>query len=276
EATSGRLRWRKSGLAQMVYQVAYSPDGRHLVSAGGTWAHPGKGELQVWDAATGETVRRFPVVEAAPILAIAFSPDGRHLATSGLDNTVRVWDFAGGHEIHPSVYQVARRSMTFSPDGRFLVSGGDDGVRVQQSAGGTEVRHFPRLGALPAFSPDGKRMATAAANQVKVWDVSRLETAGEAGPLLVQSFSGHEGDILSLAFHPDGQAVASTGTDGTVRLWDLSGRQETVVFRGHEGRVAAAGFQPGGRCLATGGPQPGDVKGWGLTRAGGSTEARSF
>src|SRR5262249_45265340 len=124
--------------------------------------------------------------------------------------------------------------------------------------------------------------AAAEGHQLKVWDVSRLGAASATplpegtGLALVQSFSGHEGNILSVAFHPDGQSIATTGTDGTVRLWGAGNQQEQVVYRGHEGRVAAVAFHPDGRCLATGGQQPGDVKVWDLTRPVEFTQAVSL
>jgi WD40 repeat protein len=274
DAASGALRWRAAGLPRMAYEVAYSPDGRLLATAGGTWAHPGHGELLLWDAATGKLLRRFPEKEASPLLSVAFSPDGKRLAAGALGGTLRVWDLEGG-EVYHTTHRERVRRVAFSGDGRLLMAGHDSEVCWHDAACGKVRWRWTGLGHAPALSPDGRRLATLEANHVRIWDVSRLGAAGDA-PALVQSFSGHEGDILSAAFHPDGQTIATTGADGTVRLWGVTNPQEQAVYRGHEGRVVAIAFHPDGRRLATGGRQPGDVKVWDLTRPVEYTEAVNF
>ncbi|MEU4766392.1 hypothetical protein AB0H12_24355 [Actinosynnema sp. NPDC023794] len=66
--------------------------------------------------------------------------------------------------------------------------------------------------------------------------------------------AGHSRQVASLAFGPDGHALASGAMDGTVRLWDVSGQlRANQPLTGHVGPVYAAAFSPDGRTLATGG-----------------------
>ena len=63
---------------------------------------------------------------------------------------------------------------------------------------------------------------------------------------------GHEKAVICLAFHPDGNRMASGGTDGTVRVWDLASRRAIQVIRGTGGPIHAVAFSPDGRWLASG------------------------
>ncbi len=64
---------------------------------------------------------------------------------------------------------------------------------------------------------------------------------------------GHTGSVLSVAFSPDGQMLASGSLDDTIILWDVAtGRPIGQPLTGHTYRVLSVAFSPDGQMLASG------------------------
>jgi len=239
------------GHSAIVAQVAFTPDGGHLVS----FSHDKT--IRIWDVFTGEALRvlRPPIGPGRQgmLYAGALSPDGQRVAAGGLvvpkgaQSNIYVISLASGQIERVLVgHTSAVFALAFSPDGSLLASGGgtDKTARIWDVQTG-ECRHVllghQEVVADVAFSPDGQSLATACRDgSARIWSVATGQTTAV--------LAGHRDDVASVAWSPDGRTVATGSDDGSIRLWSPEGTFQTShAQRG--GKVVSLAFSADGRRL---------------------------
>jgi WD40 repeat protein len=202
------------GHADWVNSVAYSRDGKWLVTAGRDKT------VRVWDAGTGKEVL---------VLGEPPRKDNKEKKPPAKKEEKKE---------SPKAYPTNVKDAVFSPDaGKVAATTGRwskekkewvGEVRISDVKGGDKLASFLGHGAeieRVAYSPDGKLLATGSEDGTAVlWDVA----AGKEKFVL----KGHAGPVLDVAFNKDGTRLATAGSDKTVRLWDVATGKEVMADKG--------------------------------------------
>jgi WD40 repeat protein len=142
-----------------VYALAYTPDGKRLVSAGADRT------VKVWNPATGE--RLYTMSEALDGLnALAVDPSGKFVAAGGLDKTIRIWELGEKSATLRSTliaHEDAILKLAYSRDGKVLISAAADRtLRAFAVSDLTGIEDYPTQSdwvmSLDS-APDGKHFA---------------------------------------------------------------------------------------------------------------------
>jgi WD40 repeat protein len=258
---AGKRWYTLTGHSDWVTCVAFSPDGRTLASSSRDKT------IQIWDLNKGKWWYAL-TGHADRVSAVAFSPNSEILASSSRDKTVQLWNLNKGKWMSTLTgHTDGVQAVAFSADGKFLASGSrDKTVRLWDWQAGKSICTLADHGdwvRSTVFDPNslagqtpplvrggvgfilasGSRDGTA-----KLWRVD-----GEGRGTLLRSMKDNSGDVLCLAFSPDGKVLASGSRDGTIYLWDAEGGGLLEILSGHNAEVLSVAFSTDGESLASGG-----------------------
>lgn len=196
-------------------QLNFTPDGRYIISAGGT-------NPKIVNAADGSLIRALTGSNPSNYDANFIAPDGSFFV-SGSSNNVLLRDINSGNTTRTLVGHNAWVSAcTVSNDSRQVISASEDNtVRIWDAATGNVIRNFSTLVNGVSYrinsiiiSPDNGYIAGIAGSRILVWSYS-------TGQLIGNWLSGAALDLQSLSYSPDSRLLATGSLDGKVYVWNV-------------------------------------------------------
>lgn len=168
------------------------------------------------------------------VYGVAASPDEQILASGGNDRQLRFWDAASGAPADPiqvdSGHREPIRGLAWSRDDVLFSVSNDDRLLSRR----WENILMPPLVFPEAhtdfiysvtLSPDGKSVITGSTDtDVGFFDIQTRQ--------LLAMGTDHDGFIWNVSAQaPSGHLAASAASDGTIRIWDVSGLQDGTAIR---------------------------------------------
>lgn len=196
-----------------VLTVAWSPDGNLLASAGND------GTVQIWNPQTGSLVLTYRA-HNQPVLALSWSPDGKRIVSASEDRKVLIWETITGQTLHIRHDHSAKvLALDWSLDGRYIASSGEDKL-------------------------------------VQVWNMQPEKTNFFTAWLVHSrgqfTYRGHFGRVNAIAWSPNGQRIATVGSDKTLQVWEAMTGKKYFIHRNPSATITCVAWSYDGRFLATG------------------------
>jgi WD40 repeat protein/energy-coupling factor transporter ATP-binding protein EcfA2 len=149
---------------------------------------------------------------------LEFSKNAKYFVSASDDGSVRIWNLewynSESVKLNTNGYgKNGFRSVAISPNSRFIAAGSNDGA-------------------------------------VLVWEFDGNFDPQKNSDMNPKVFTGHNGIITSLSFSQDNQELASTGTDKTLRIWNLKNPQNSKIIERSNSKLTDVVYSPDGVYLA--------------------------
>ncbi|MCU1264674.1 MAG: hypothetical protein JWM21_992 [Acidobacteria bacterium] len=234
-----------------VASVAFSPDGKHVVTA--SW----DGAARVWETKT-HNILSVLAGHGNHVNSAAFSPDGRYVLTTSQDNTARVWDGwqAGAPKIIQKLSEGGEISTAaFSPNGEYILTAGGEGKVHVWTWKGDAPEEKAQLDIALALA--GNASATQPSTVPATPEPSPTPSSAATPGVPAASATPGRIFIYKAAFSPDpdGNYIIVASKTRKVLVWqwrDEKNNQVKLKLSGHTSGVYDAAFSNDGAYAVTG------------------------
>jgi WD40 repeat protein len=199
-----------------IRSVAYSPDGKHVVSASD------KGAIFLWGATKTKVSKVHLETVDSQILSIAFSKNGKYIVSGSAYHQVQLWEQNSGKSLGAPLGQLTSpvNCVACSPDSKIVAAGTKDGTvhlwdfETHGPKREPFLTHTNIITCL-AVSPNADILVFASKtdNNTYWWDTHAHTSIGAS------ALDSKADGVISLAFCPDSSKVGSISAYGFIDLW---------------------------------------------------------
>ncbi|KAI3384181.1 hypothetical protein SNEBB_008214 [Seison nebaliae] len=206
--------------------------------------------LLLWNIENGKLLKKFNT-KNEECWKVKFSPDSKYVVTGGSSGKIHTLSVESGELINS--IDVDRKnfilSIAFSPDGNYMAATTMEGkihivdINNQKLFQTIDAHDMPARDL--AFSSDSRLLYSVSDDTtIKICDFKH-------GDDIVDVITDSNAWILSIQFSPNGDYFATTGADGTVRIWDSKQKTNLHTFQEHDDMVWSCAWNYESRRLVT-------------------------
>ena len=207
-------------IVHRVTALAFSPDGKLLVSGGGDPSRTG--EIIVWDLAKKSLLKHFPDIHSDMVNSVEFSRDGKLLVSGGADKFARVTDRETGKQLHAFEGHTSLvLGASLQANGRTLASVGADGEvkvwnLVSGDRAGKQSGYKKEITSIRFIGLTDQAFVTTAENKARILRVPM------GNPSNVRELAGAVDILHTGSVSGGGGFVGAGGESGIFRIWKVS------------------------------------------------------
>ncbi len=176
------------------------------------------GKMKIYNIPSGTLVYD---INAHPswVTCVAYSPNGNNIVTGGNDDKVKIWSNTGTLLYTCIGHTGDITSVKVTPDNNFVVSSSkDDKIKIWNISTGALVKtisgHKNDVNGID-ISPDGSKIVSASSDSTcKIWNFN-------TGSLITTFAVADSGAVISVAWSPSGDKIATGNIISDVVLWNI-------------------------------------------------------